>query len=71
MRLEELTEPANRKEIEAALDPFINFINSGDPKTRKDIAKMLQNTLEQFGVAEVGIQTSKNVEPGDMNMNAA
>jgi len=71
MRLEEITQPANRKEIEAALDPFINFINSGDPKTRKDIAKMLQNTLAQFGVAEVGIQTSKNVEPGDMNMNAA
>lgn len=71
MYLSEITQPTDRQELEKALSPFLTFIASGEPITRKDIAKQLHNSLKQYGVAEVGVEVSDNVDSGDMNMNAA
>ena len=71
MYLLEITQPVDRSELEQALGSFLTFIASGEPISRKDIAKQLHNTLKRYGVAEVGVQISDNVESGDMNMNAA
>ena len=71
MYLLEITQPVDRSELEQALGSFLTFIASGEPISRKDIAKQLHNTLKRYGVAEVGVEISDNVESGDMNMNAA
>ncbi len=71
MLLVEFTEPASRKDIESALAPFLTFIASGEEISFKDIAKKLEVDLKSIGVDEVGFVKSKNVEAGDMNMNAA
>jgi len=71
MLLYEITEPVDRTELEKALAPFLTFIASGEPITRKNIAKQLHNTLKKYGVAEVGVEISDKVDSGDMNMNAA
>ena len=71
MLLQELTEPVDRAELDSALDSFTTFLASGEPISRKDIAKQLHNTLKRYGVAEVGVEVSDKVESGDMNMNAA
>lgn len=70
MLLLELTQPIDKKELESSLDPFLTFISSGEPIPREHIAKKLHSTLKRFGVAEVGIEVSKDVESGDMNLNA-
>ena len=67
----EFTEPANRKEIEASIQPFLNFLLSGKEIPLKSIAKKLEQATKSIGVDEVNILQSKNVEVGDMNMNAA
>lgn len=67
----EFTEPASRKEIEASLESFLTFIASGEEIPLKDIAKKLEVDTRSIGVDEVIIQQSKNVEVGDMNMNAS
>ena len=72
MYLSEILQPVDRNELAKALDPFLMFLGSGDqPLQRKHIAKKLEQTLKQFGVDEVKVLTSDNVESGDMNMNAA
>lgn len=71
MLLVEFTEPASRKDIESALAPFLTFIASGEEISFKDIAKKLEVDTKSIGVDEVIIQRSKNVEVGDMNMNAS
>ena len=67
----EFTEPASCKEIEASLESFLTFIASGEEIPLKDIAKKLEVDTRSIGVDEVIIQQSKNVEVGDMNMNAS
>ena len=67
----EFTEPASRKEIEASLESFLTFIASGEDISLKDIAKKLEVDTRSIGVDEVTIVQSKNVEVGDMNMNAS
>ncbi len=72
MYLSEIQQPISREEIEIALEPFLIFLSSGDqPLKRKHIAKKLEQTLKQFGVDTVKVIASKNVDSGDMNMNAA
>ena len=71
MLMMEFTEPANRKEIEASIQPFLNFLLSGKEIPLKSIAKKLEQATKSIGVDEVNILQSKNVEVGDMNMNAA
>ena len=71
MLMMEFTEPASRKEIEASLESFLTFIASGEEIPLKDIAKKLEVDTRSIGVDEVIIQQSKNVEVGDMNMNAS
>ena len=71
MLMMEFTEPASRKEIEASLESFLTFIASGEEISLKDIAKKLEVDTRSIGVDEVIIQQSKNVEVGDMNMNAS
>ena len=71
MLMMEFTEPASRKDIESALAPFLTFIASGEEIPLKDIKNKLQADLKSIGVDEVTIVRSKNVEVGDMNMNAA
>ena len=71
MLMMEFTEPANRKEIEASIQPFLNFLLSGKVIPLKSIAKKLEQATKSIGVDEVNILQSKNVEVGDMNMNAA
>jgi hypothetical protein len=71
MLMMEFTEPASRKDIESALAPFLTFIASGKEISFKDIAKKLQVDLKSIGVDEVSFVQSKNVDSGDMNMNAA
>jgi hypothetical protein len=70
MLLDELATPVDRKELETALGSFTTFIASGEPISRKDIAKHLHNTLKRYGVAEVNVEVSGNVDSGDMNLNA-
>jgi len=71
MILSEITKPVNRDELEKGLAPFLTFIASGEPITRKDIAKKLHSTLKRYGVSEVSVEVSDKVDSGDMNMNAA
>jgi hypothetical protein len=71
MLMMEFTEPASRKEIEASLESFLTFIASGEEISLKDIAKKLEVDTRSIGVDEVTIVQSKNVEVGDMNMNAS
>ena len=71
MLMMEFTEPASRKEIEASLESFLTFIASGEEIPLIDIAKKLEVDTRSIGVDEVIIQQSKNVEVGDMNMNAS
>lgn len=71
MLLCELTQPVNRKELAKALEPFLNFISSGNPVSRKQIANKLRKSLAMYGVGEVEINSSEHVDRGDMNMNAA
>ena len=71
MLMMEFTEPASRKEIEASLESFLTFIASGEEIPLKDIAKKLEVDTRSIGVDEVTIVQSKNVEVGDMNMNAS
>ena len=71
MLMMEFTEPANRKEIEASIQPFLNFLLSGKEIPLKSIAKKLEQATKSIGVDEVNILQSKNVEVGDMNMNAS
>ena len=71
MLIMEFTKPASRKEIEKSLAPFLTFIASGEEIPLKDIAKKLEVDTRSIGVDEVIIQQSKNVEVGDMNMNAS
>jgi len=71
MLMMEFTDPANRKEIESAIAPFLAFIGSGKEIPLKAIAKKLEANTKSIGVDEVTILRSKNVEVGDMNMNAA
>ena len=67
----EIAEPVDRQELEKGLAPFLTFIASGEPITPKHIAKQLHNTLKKYGVGEVGVEVSDNVDSGDMNLNAA
>ena len=72
MQLAEILQPVDREEISKALEPFLMYLGSGDqPLKPKHIAKKLEQTLKQFGVEEVKVVTSKEVDSGDMNMNAA
>ena len=71
MLMMEFTEPASRKEIEKSLESFLTFIASGEEIPLKDIAKKLEVDTRSIGVDEVTVQQSKNVEVGDMNMNAS
>ena len=71
MLIMEFTKPASRKEIEKSLAPFLTFIASGEEIPLKDIAKKLEIDTKPIGVDEVNVLRSKNVEVGDMNMNAS
>tara|TARA_X000000950_G_C13915632_1_gene660864 strand:- start:1316 stop:2020 length:705 start_codon:yes stop_codon:yes gene_type:complete len=72
MHLAEILQPVDREELAKALEPFLMYLGSGDqPLKPKHIAKKLEQTLKQFGVDEVKVITSKEVDSGDMNMNAA
>ena len=71
MLMMEFTEPANRKEIEASIQPFLNFLLSGKEIPLKAIARKLEQATKSIGVDDVTIVQSKNVEVGDMNMNAS
>jgi len=72
MQLAEILQPVDREELAKALEPFLMYLGSGDqPLKPKHIAKKLEQTLKQFGVDEVKVITSKEVDSGDMNMNAA
>ena len=46
MLMMEFTEPANRKEIEASIQPFLNFLLSGKEIPLKSIAKKLEQDNE-------------------------
>jgi len=70
MQLHELVEPVDIEEVEKALDPFLTFISSGKSISRNTIAKQLHLSLKRFGVAEVNVLTSNNIDSGDMNLNA-
>ena len=72
MLLNELYKPVDRKEIEDALAPFLNYLGSSDqPLEKKHIAKKLHQTLKRYGVGAVNVVTSDKVDSGDMNLNAS
>jgi hypothetical protein len=71
MLITEFTKPTDRKDIEASLEPFLEFIKSGKEISIKQIRNKLYRALQSIGVEEIDITRSKNVDVGDMNMNGA
>tara|TARA_B100000959_G_C14798483_1_gene548692 strand:+ start:72 stop:782 length:711 start_codon:yes stop_codon:yes gene_type:complete len=71
MLITEFTKPADRKDIDSALQPFLDFIKSGEEIPIKKIRNKLYRALKPIGIDEIDILRSKNVDVGDMNMNGA
>ena len=71
MRFFEITEPADRKKIEQAMQSFVQFISSGEELEHEEVADKLYQSLQQFGVNDIETSQSDLVDAGDMNLNAS